>query len=405
MTQKLRPSLRLGAVAFALGLVAVQAQAQTSPWYVGVNQRFEHHTNLFNAASGQVADTVSQTSLVGGLDIPVGRQRVFATAALSHVRYQDRGELSHDGHNVTAGINWETIGNLAGTIAFDSSRTLADFNAAGLPGVTSNNITSTSGARATARMGVVTRLSVDLSASTRRTRYDNPAYLARNLNVDEFYGGVRYRPAGSLVLGAGLRATRGEYPNFRNPAPGRYTPEGFDRNNIDLSADWPLSGASRVEARVSFGKDSYDTITSRDYSGVTGEVTWRWQPTGRTNLTTSFSRRSGDEASITTTPGVLPYATAANRVSNTLSANADYELTGKIKVRGSVSYIDATTIDLLTQATGSDKTTAMTLGLVWEATRTIRAGCDVTARRRAAGTGVIGYTSEVYGCFGEFVLR
>lgn len=396
---------RLSAIACAFGLLAPQAYAQTSPWFIGLNQRFEHQNNVFQSTAGQVSDTVSTTSVIGGLDQPIGRQRVFGRASFGTVRYQDQSQLNHDAYNAALGVNWETVGNLSGTVALDASQALADFTPVALPGVTSNNVTKTYGGRATARLGSSSRLGFEVGGATRRTRYDNPLYQIRDVDIDEIFGGVRYRPAGSLVLGIGLRATRGEYPKFRNPAPGRYTPEGFDRNNVDLSAEWPLSGASALDARLSFGKDKYDTVTARNFSGVTGSVTWRWQPTGRTAMTTSFVRRSGDDTSLTFLPGQVPYATAAARDSNALAATVDYDVTGKIKARAGLSATEQNSVDLLLGTSTREFLTAVSLGFTWEATRAIRAGCDLTQRNRATRASVPGYDATSIGCFGEVVLR
>lgn len=401
------PSLktRLSVIAGVIGLFALQAQAQTNPWYIGVNQRFEHHTNLFQASSQEVSDTVSTTSVVAGLDQPIGRQRLYGRLTAGTSRYSERSDLNHNAYSLAAGIDWETAGRISGTLAVDAAESLADFNPVGLPGVLTNNTTSTQGLRGSVRVGVVTRLTAEVGGATRKTRFDNAAYQIRNVDIDEAYGLVRYRPAGSLVLGVGLRATRGNYPNFRNPSAGVYVSEGFKRDNIDLIAEWPVSGASRVDARLSVGKDRYDTLTARDFSGVTGEVTWKWQPTGRTSLTTVYTRRTGDETSVSTVPGQVPYATAANQVSNTLGVAADYELTGKIKLRGSVAISDSKAVDLIRSTTNNDFTTTATLGLNWEATRAIRAGCDISMRSRADKGGNPGYDATVFGCFGEFVLR
>ena len=401
------PIARLSAVGLGLSLLALTAQAQTSPWSIGLNQRFEHQSNVFQAAAG-ASDTVSTTSLVGGLDLPVGRQRFFARASFGHVRYGDQSQLNHDGYSLAMGVNWETAGNLSGSVSFDSSRTLAEFTPAGLNSVSSNNLTKTDGGRVTVRLGAITRLTFEAGAAVRRTRFDNPNYISRNVDINEISGGVRYRPEGALVLGLGLRATRGEYPNLRKPQTGGFRSEGFNKDNIDLTAEWPISGASRLDGRLSIGKDRYDTLAARDFSGVTGEVNWRWQPTGRSALTTSFTRRSGDDTGLALGPGLIPYATAANQVSNTLSVTGEYDLTGKIKARGGVSYTDGTFVNLLAAAgtgTGSEKVSALTLGLAWEASRAIRAGCDFSTRSRSVKTGAGGFDSNTFGCFGEFVLR
>ena len=396
----------VAAVVCVLGLSSLPAQAQMGPWYVGLKQRLEHQSNIFQTAANSVSDTVSTTSVVGGLDQPIGRQRLLGTATLGRAHYQKRSDLSHDQYSGTLGLDWETAGNLSGNVALDASQSLADFTPAGLPGVTTAHITRSSGLRASARLGAPSaRFGFDVGGALRRTRFDNPAYRIRDLDIDEVYGGVRYRPGGTLVLGLRLRKTQGEYPKFRNPAPGRYTPEGFDRDNVDLIADWPLSGASAVNARLSFGKDRYDTVTARNFSGVTGAVAWRWQPTGRTVLNTSFTRNSGDDATVNFLPGQVPYATSAARDTNALASTLDYELTGKTKLRAGVSVSESSSVDLLLGTRTREFITGATLGLTWEATRAITAGCDVALRNRASRTNVPGYDANVFGCYGQFVLR
>jgi hypothetical protein len=401
-------TLKLSRTAFAaaaLGLLSLQAQAQSSPWYIGVQQRIEHQTNVYQSAGTPVSDTVSTTSLIGGFDQQISRQRFWGQVSLGANKYQDRGVLDHNSHSARVGMDWETAGNLSGSISADSSVTLADFAPVGFTTTVEKNTTSTVGARAVARLGTASRLSFEVGGATRRTRYDNPLFLLRNLNIDEAFAGVRYRPAGALVLGFGLRATRGQYPNLRSPAPGVYTPEGFDRNNIDLTAEWPISGASRVDARISTGRDRYDTLTSRDFTGVTGELAWKWQPTGRSSFVSSFIRRSGDDTSISTIPGQVPYATSINRVSNTVSVAVDYELTGKIKTRASLAAAETDALNLLEKTQSSEFLTTATVGLLWEASRAIRVGCDVANRSRSTRAGVAGYNAAIYGCYGEFVLR
>jgi hypothetical protein len=395
---------RMSLMGCLLGLLSIQAQAQTSPWYLGINQRLEHQNNVYQASSGQQADTISITSLIGGFDIPVSRQQLFGRATVSANRYQNRSVLNNNSYNAQLGLNWETAGNIAGTVALDTSKSLADFNPFGLGAVTDNNGLETSGARATARFGLVTRLSGEVGISARRTRYDNPLYVARNLDIEEAFAGVRYRPAGTLVLGAALRRTLGEYPRFRNPAPGAFTPEGFEGNNFDLTAEWPVSGASRIDARASFGETKYDTLTAGNFDGLTGAVTWIWKPTGRTGAAFGFTRTAGDQTSLNTVPGRAVVATSISQVADTLFGRVDYDLTGKIKATAGLAYSDTNTLNLAAQTTGKERLTTANLGLVWEATRSIRAGCDVVFRT-ATRAGAPGYDANNFGCFGEFLLR
>ena len=70
-----------------------------------------------------------------------------------------------------------------------------------------------------------------------------------------------------------------------------------------------------------------------------------------------------------------------------------------------MSATEANAVDLLTGASSRDFSTGLTMGLTWEATRTIRAGCDVAYRNRPTRSGIAGYDATDLGCFGSFIPR
>ena len=91
-----RPALSFSlapALVSALTLLALACQpvgAETNPWYVGVSQGLTYESNLYRVDTTtdlnngrdptqppvSRSDTVSVTSLVGGIDQPIGRQRL-----------------------------------------------------------------------------------------------------------------------------------------------------------------------------------------------------------------------------------------------------------------------------------------------------------------------------------------
>ena len=59
-----------------LGLAfSAAASAQTSPYYIGANQAFSYYSNRYSTQSDVLSSWFSTTSIVGGFDQPVGRQR------------------------------------------------------------------------------------------------------------------------------------------------------------------------------------------------------------------------------------------------------------------------------------------------------------------------------------------
>src|SRR5450631_4768822 len=59
-----------------------------NPYYVGVSQGFTHDSNVFRIPSGP-SDNFSTTSLLGGFDQPISRQRIFGSGSVSLNRYFD----------------------------------------------------------------------------------------------------------------------------------------------------------------------------------------------------------------------------------------------------------------------------------------------------------------------------
>lgn len=400
--------LRLGAVAAAALTCASAAHSQGSPYYIGVSQRLTHQSNLYNAPSaGEVSDVQSSTSLLAGLNLMLGRQRLFADVTASNNRYNDNKQLDHSGYSARVGLDWETIGRLSGSLSASSTRNLADFSPAGFAASTTKNITKTDQVNATARIGVVTRLTGELSLGHRTTRFSEPLQQARENDLDELSVGVRYRPGASLTLGAALRLGMGEYPRFAEPQPGQFVSEGYDRRYVDLTADWPISGASSLSARISLGEDSYDTVKARDFSGATGSLGWRWKPTGKIGLSTTLSRDVGDQGALfaPAEPGLDPSIISINQVRNTLSVAATYEVSAKINATAGVSVSDGKSINPLTNVVGGDRTQALKLGLRWMPTRSITAGCDLGRSSRSASAIASSYDANTFGCYGEFALR
>ena len=84
---------RNGAIAAMLSMVGFATSAQTAapsgstasdpnPYYLGVSQALTYDTNATRSPSGP-SDLYSSTSLLGGFDQPIGRQRIFGNAIVA----------------------------------------------------------------------------------------------------------------------------------------------------------------------------------------------------------------------------------------------------------------------------------------------------------------------------------
>jgi hypothetical protein len=399
--------IRTTILATAAGLAmsgAALAQSGDRPWYVGLMQDFTHESNVLGTPAGtETSDTISTTTLRGGLNLPFGRQRAFANAALNHQRYRDLSARDSSGYLVGAGLDWSTIERLSGNFTFNALRRQADFNVGGIAPVTLSNLERSEDFNARVRLGAVTMLSFDAGLGHRQVSFSAPEFAAQEYKQDSGSLGVSYRPSGILTLGAGVSVQR---TRFRAAAPGQAEADRSDRQDAYVTANWVPTGSSTVNARVNITKTAYDLATAADFDGVTGSLVWAWRPTGLLRLNTALSRETGQESGfLRLVDGSTATATDFSQVTNALRVQAAYELTGKIALTGGVGYSRRNLVDGFTGLTGSDNTTSVTLGARWAATRTLAFGCNAGRdSRSASGAGSSIYDNDRIGCFGQIAL-
>jgi Putative beta-barrel porin 2 len=406
------PHIRAHHVLLAACLTApLPAAAQSSagadgsrPWYVTLSQEVEHQTNALSSTDGEFSDTLWTTSLGGGLNLRFGRQRAYATARLSHNRYSKLDGLDGQSYDLGAGLDWQTVGNLSGNLQANAGRRQADFNT-GITTVTLKNTERFEELRARALLGGVGLLGIEGTLGMRRVDFSAPEFASREYVQTSASAGVLYRPSSALSLGAGLQ---GQVSDYDVPAFGQSQPDSNKRRDVYLTADWQATGASTLGGRANIGKTDYDRPNADDFSGLTGSVYWNWRPTGRTAVTTTLSRETGQESGfqrLTSGERTRLTATDFSRVTNLLSVAANYELTGKIFLTGQLTYANRKLVDSLTNGTGKDNTTTASLGARWQATRIITVGCTIGHEMRSAsGVGSFDYSGSTVGCLGQVTL-
>jgi Putative beta-barrel porin 2 len=388
-----------------LPLAAQQAEDATRPWNVGLSQDVTRYTNVLNSPSDGVGDTVWTTTLSGRLNVPFGRQRAYANGALSHTRYSNIDGLNGQGYTLGAGLDWSTIGNLSGNVQANAGRQQADCNT-GVSTATLKNNESYRELRASALLGGVGLLGIEGTLGYRQVDFSAPEFDSREYEQNSGSLGVIYRPSSALSLGTGLAV---QYSDYDVPAFGQSQPDTSSRRDLYVTAEWTATGASTVGTRLNFGKTDYKRPNAEDFSGVTGSIYWNWRPSGRTTLTTSLSRDTGQESgfqSLTNGGRTRLTATDFSRVTNLFTLGANYDLTGKIVLTGGLSYARRSLVDSISGRAGNDNTTVTSLGANWLATRIITVGCKIGHESRSAsGFGSFDYSGSSFGCLGSIALN
>jgi hypothetical protein len=407
-----RPRLAPVVVAL-LGISAVGGvAAQVSPYYIGAAQAFSHDSNVFRAADGnpEASDVWSTTSLLLGIDQPIGRQRVFADADIQYNKYQDLDQLDGTGYRLGLGLDWATVERLSGTLRFNASETLAAYGSADTLPTTEKNTERSQEALASVRLGgTAARFNLEGTFSHRELNYSLDSWDRYEYRRDTLGLGLIYRPSGALTLGAGARYTQGTFPRFARDASGAYIADDYDRNDIDLTAVWEATGASRFNARISFTDESHDIAGARDFSDWTGAIAWDWRPTGKLRFLTELARDSGQELNpISSSGGNISAVGDTSQIAEQLQVRAFYDATAKIQLNALARYTNRSLVDTTSVpgggasvAAGNDNTTTLSLGLRYNPTRTIQIGCSIGTESTVS----YDYSAEYASCFAQIVLR
>mgnify|MGYP000844745372 CR=1 FL=1 len=415
----MRP-LILALMTALVGAGSASAQTQASaPWYAGVALGFSHDSNVFrlgdgkNPPSGLVrSDNITTATLLAGFDQPVGRQRVFGSATLRDNRFASNDLLDGSGYAANLGLDWSSIERLSGTLQMRASRDMAFIAPeVGFTVQPSRNVASSRQVDNVVRLGLVSRWQAEVGMGLRSIDYSAIEYASREYDSHWASMGLRYKPSAALSFGVAYRGTRGKYPHYRLLPGGTWQADRFTQRDLDFTATWTVSGASSLSSRLSIERVSFDEATRRDFDGLTGELRWNWQPTGKLRVTTSLLRDTGRDSVLNTYQFIT--GTDISRTSNALSARADYEITGKITGYAGASYAERALVDTTSTALGAqtpredrDRTTSLNLGLRWAVSRSLLFSCEWSHQKRsAAGVLSVPYGTDVYGCVGQFVLQ
>jgi hypothetical protein len=383
-----------------LALWPRQAPAALEPWFIGAGHSMTAENNLYRVPDGEarVRDMVSTTSLHGGLDQAAGRWRMAGSGSLRQSRYRNEATLDNDGYALQLKADGATLGHLSGGVEYARSRNLLGFNSSTDAALRLRNLETSEHTRLHGQLGLsagaVSELMATASLSRRGLDYSAPSYASKENTQDVAALGLGWQPREALGLRIGLRETRGRYPQGAQPAPGRFQAESFERRDLDLGASWRATGASALDGRLSASRQQFDAVRQRDFSGATGVLSWRWQPTGKLAFTTTLSRDTGSEATFAAVNGVAGASVGDyGQVRSALDLQAAYAMTARLRFtaaaqRARRDLVNETVLfdQSLGAESGSDRLDSLSLALRYAPLRAAAVQCDLRRERRRADT-------------------
>jgi hypothetical protein len=378
------------------------ALAQSSPYYFGGALGVTRNSDVSPLSPGKSSDTITTATLLAGVDETFGRQRLNASASLRHNNYADNSDLNHLAHDLKARLDFATVDRISGSLSAGMSQ-LRDLGLEPSTATLERVLSRSQNLGAALRMGVVTRFTVEGTLDHREQDFKRKSSSGDPRDYTLTTGGLSFRYSANpdLTLGTGLRLGDGRYTA---------TDIDFKRRDLDLLATWRPSGASSLNARLSASKINYQPAGISDFSGLTGDVAWDWQPTGKIRLVSRLSRDNRDTA------GELASSTDTSRVSTGLSVTADYELSAKVALTAAGGLTQRTLEDIVPNQTtqrGRDRVYALSVGARWTPLRVLTLSCDVSKNQRtvsqSGGTTTapltVPYKYDTFGCAAQVVLQ
>lgn len=401
-----------------------------SPYYIGVNQALTHDSNVFRVPFGP-SDNYSSSTLLGGFDQALGRQRLFGTASVSLNRYQDQTQLNNTSYSLASGFQWATVQKLSGDVTATLNRSLAApiASAGTTPEVTRYTATS-KGIAGSARWGGDGAISLLTRLGYSSQENSGGTYISTSNNEFASFGAY-YRPGPTLQLGVALRVDRTRAPYAFLLNDGSYQGNDVRGRNLDFLIDYNNGSSLSGGARVSYTRQTNSNFDNSDFSGLTGSLNVAYRATGKIGLNFYAARDAGYNANNSvyapqtlptsptspapTTPNTTGSTTTLyenNQVTNSVGLGATYAATAKIGVSANARYSRARLIASSGAADGTgaanviDTSRGVSLGANYAFSRALSFACSAARERREVdGPVSYGYTDNLFSCSGQFLWR
>jgi hypothetical protein len=397
-------------VAALLFAAAGMAAAETSPWYIGVNQAFSYNSNVFRQIDEFAQSSWwSSTSLVGGFDQRQGRQRFYGTGNVAANVYGQVSQLDNTSYGVTAGWDWETIERLSGKLYASYNQSLANYGGFNVSIQNQKNIQDNALAYATVEYGIVSLVAADVRVAYSSVNYSLRSYAFNNLDQSSINARVRKQFSGQLTAGLGVAYTKGDYTSFD---------QNFDRYDLFVTGDWQATGQSTLSGRLGYSWSDYTGVNPYSQNGVTGWLGWAYAPTGKLNFNTRISYDTQANSVFTTVGGGSTVGLGQTQVlTSGLQFTANYAFSGKTSFNASLQFYQ----QKQDQNFGSggplsfdntrNRVTSFALGATWLPSRNWQVNCNATiddrnqSRSSSQPITLLPYSAYGGSCSAQFVFQ
>ncbi len=378
-----------------LALLAATAGAAESddggPFSVGLSETLTHDSNIgHNDDAHRKADWFSTTELNAAIREQLGRDTLNVTAAVDLNRYKNSHPLNSVGYQAAAEFDFNTIGDLSGSLGADTHRRqyvagqTLDLGPDGQTETIVHNLQTDSHAFARLVLGAESRFAVYGGADANQRHFSNDLFRANDERQWSTNLGTRYSTSPDLSFSLNGTYVRGEYPHGGVIVNGQAEDGAshFSTRSYGLSSHWQASGNSAVDASAGYTTEDNQELTGKR-NFVNGSLNWKWTPPSHFTVNFGIKRSSDADAStslasVGTVNGNNLNGTSINNVGH---LELTYALTAKVSLDASEDYTDRKYTGLretdTTSASGTTKTSRLYFSAHYIPSRTTDVNCGV----------------------------
>jgi exopolysaccharide biosynthesis operon protein EpsL len=379
-----------GAWVIAILAIAAVIPAQNAfadaqdPLNVVVGGRVTHDSNVFRVSNNPQSDVISSANVGLRLDKPYAQQRFQAEVTQNVTRYAEFSYLDFDGLDYRAAWLWHLSPRLSGTLSATHTESLIQFE-------------NTIGAQRDVRNADNRVFALDWSAfgGWHLLLGASQSKQASEVTVQPFpdfrsitgEGGIMYEvPSGSSVALI-HRSTQGDYlDNTAGPS----GPGANDYREVqnEVKAGLILNPNSTLTGRLAWLERTHDTATERDFSGLAGDLGYRWTPSPKLGFEWAASRKLS-----------VYQDTNSNYVVDTsLIFTPSWKIREKVTLRMRLERVDSDFRGGTAPSAGpprSDTTTAALLGADWLPVPSLAVGASLEYRQRSSNISTADYDATI----------
>jgi exopolysaccharide biosynthesis operon protein EpsL len=292
---KLPLSFFLSLLAFGIAFEASADELDVINLFAGRSETRD--TNLFRlpdnvdpftlAGKHERSERISNSYAGILADKPLGLQKFHLGATYSSIRYQNYSNLGAKTLDYNAKWQWALTPELIGTLSKERNQSVQDYS--NYRSLTTQNIVTSDRSLVHADWTPLGNwhLFSTLTNGSWINSQDYSQYSSSKYRTAE--GGVKYVYPSGTSLAILYRKSIGSYLN-RTPDELTQIDSGYRQYDKEFLLEWPITGKSRISARIGTEKRIHDNFSTRDYSGKTGRLSYTGDMTGKVFVTAAAER-------------------------------------------------------------------------------------------------------------------